>query len=446
VAYKFVDVRDFTPAGRQWTTLGNVTGISQSGNTLTVHLDHGPHPILVFLTSSMFRLRFNPRSDYSTDQSLAVIQTTFSAALQVNVLDEGASYSIDTGVIRVLITKQPYALSVYRGAQLIHGDTPTYNIVHIPGQTVVANFKQYPAGALYVGFGEKAGCTLTKNEFTMTQFNFDNFMYAAPFVPIGTNAGPLNPADPLYSSIPLLIETNPTPSNGRRYSYGIFFDNPAQTYFNIGASDYADMKGMYYFGALYGELNYYFIYGDEVPDVVRQYLGLTGFPPMPPRFVFGYHQGCYGYYSRDILLETARRLRAAQIPADGLHIDVDFQNNYRTFTHSEMKFPGARQMFTDLRNIGLKCSTNITPLVTSNPLDELGNFADYPTRESGKALDIAGQPSGVFIYATRAGQGPSADRFQGLVNYGNNMGSNPFPYPVSTPRSDPTQLGSTGSG
>ena len=45
---------------------------------------------------------------------------------------------------------------------------------------------------------------------------------------------------------------------------------------------------------------------------------------------------------------AAASYRAARIPIDGLHIDVDFQNNYRTFTHSEKKFPDARQYLDGL--------------------------------------------------------------------------------------------------
>ena len=58
-----------------------------------------------------------------------------------------------------------------------------------------------------------------------------------------TTGGPLNPSEPLYCSVPLLIETNPNPVNGGAYSYGLFLDNTAQSYFNVGASDYSNMYG-----------------------------------------------------------------------------------------------------------------------------------------------------------------------------------------------------------
>ena len=99
---------------------------------------------------------------------------------------------------------------------------------------------------------------------------------------------------------------------------------------------------------MYNDLDYYFMAGSSTGDVLRQYTGLTGRAPMPPRYVFGFHQGAYGYFDHNKLSAAANAYRAARIPCDGLHIDVDFQDNYRTFTHSEIKFPNCAQYFANL--------------------------------------------------------------------------------------------------
>ncbi len=422
--YTYVNVTGFTPNNGGWTSLADVTSIAQNGNQFTFTMGSGPAPLLTFLTPAIFRFRFNPAGDYSRDVSVAVVQQDFGA-VDVQMQDNGGAYLLFTDEIRVVITKAPFSLAVYRGGQLIHSDTPAYNVIYIPGQQVVANFKQYPGGAFYYGFGEKAGSTLAKNDFDMTFFNWDNFMYTSGQIPAGQTPGPLNPAEPLYCSVPFLIETNPRPANGAApYSYGIFFDNPAQTFFNIGANDYSDtMGGKYYFGALYGELNYYFIYGADVPGVIDGYTMLTGRPSMPPKYALGYHQGCYGYWDANLVLEAANAYRTNQIPCDGLHIDVDFQDNYRTFTSSNIKFPDAGAFLAQLHGLGFKCSTNITPLITSVPADENGNInAPYPARDSG--LQLGGEPPGAFIYNTYADEGESPVLFNGVVSYGVNTGIN----------------------
>ncbi|HEX9983961.1 MAG TPA: TIM-barrel domain-containing protein [Thermoanaerobaculia bacterium] len=424
--YAYAPANQFTPNLGAWTGLGDVVSLAQNGNQFTFTMSSGPAPLLIFLTPSIFRFRFNPTASYSRDVSVAVVKSDFGS-VNVTMQDTGSMFVLDTGTIRVEITKSPYSLAVYRGNQLLHADTPAYNVVYIPGQQVVANFKVAPSGALYYGFGEKAGSTLAKNNFDMTFFNWDNFIYSQGNVG-GESGGPLNPSEPLYCSVPFLIETNPRPSNGPRYSYGIFLDNPAQTYMNITANDYSDMSGKYYLGALYGDLNYYFVYGAEVPDVIDGYTSLTGRPSLPPKYALGYHQGCYGYWDAGLVLEAAQQYRIAGIPCDGLHIDVDFQDNYRTFTSSNVKFPDAQAVLTQLHEMGFKCSTNITPLITTQ--DDDGQAGNYPALVSGMAL--GGDPPGAFIYNTYAGGGEGGGLFTGTVNYGQNTGINQT-QPVGAP-------------
>lgn len=80
-----------------------------------------------------------------------------------------------------------------------------------------------------------------------------------------------------------------------------------------------------------------------------------------------------------------------------MHIDVDLQvwkcaiyslrsslvkpfsqHKYRTFTVDEAKFPNVQEMFTNLRTKGIKCCTNITPIIS---LDGYGGDDPYPTIE-----------------------------------------------------------------
>jgi len=443
-SYTFVNVDAFTPNSDGWTSLGNIASHSRNGNVFTLTaVDNAVSCQISFLSDSCFRVRFNPAPnfDYSVETSVAVVNRDLGQ-VNLNVTrDDDQALVVETGKLRVEIQLQPYRLLVYRGNQLINADQPGKNLVYIPGQEVIANFKVYPGGARYFGFGEKAGAKLLKNEYTMTFFNYDNYMYSSGPVPSSNMGGPLNPSEALYCSVPLLMENNPAPQGdyaGGAYSYGLFFDNPAQSYINIGTNDYSDMKGKYYFGALYGDLDYYFMAGDDTAEVLEQYTALTGRPTLPPKYVFGYHQGGYGYYSRDILEGVATAYRDARIPIDGLHIDVDFQDNYRTFTTSEMKFPKTPEMMAGLHARGFKCSTNITPLLTDNTLDENGNTTEYAQR---KALaDING-----LIYDTRANQGPNPNLYEGHVSYGSNNGSNPYPVPPLHPEDGSIPLGAYGS-
>lgn len=443
--YPFVTVRDFTPNWGQWTPIGPIASVTRSGNVFTLTPVSGATVVrLSLLSPTCLRVRFNPLPGplYPAEVSPAVVQRTLGAVSPKLLRNDAQALVIDTGAMQVQVELQPYRLSILRGSQVICADEPGYNLVYVPGQRVIANFKSRPEEALYCGFGEKAGAQLLKNLYTMTQFNLDNFIYSSAPLPPDNEGGPLNPSEALYASIPFMLEINPRPAGGGApYCYGLFFDNPGQSYFNMGSNDYSDMSGKYYFGALFGDLDYYVMLGADgtASDVLAQYTTLTGRGPMPPKYALGYHQGAYGYYDRAHVEAAAQAYRNAAIPCDGLHIDVDFQDNYRTFTHSEVKFPDVAGMMAGLHSQGFKCSTNITPLLTDNPLDENRQYTPYLQRQ---ALLQAGG----LIYDTLAGQGPNPQLYRGQVSYGDNAGSNPYPYPPLRPNSaGVTPLGALGN-
>lgn len=432
--FPFVPVNGFTPNTSGWSSVGNIDSWSADSTGRNFTFVFGSRSlVLQLLGPTAFRLRFNPASGatYDHEVSTAVVSRDLGlSSLQASHSQPSASQLvIETGSLTISIGLTPFAVQVYRNGQLIHQDAPGQGVLYIPGQEVIAVMKTTPPGAGYFGLGEKAGSQLAKNNFTFTFFNYDNFTYNGPSL---GDPGPLNPTEPLYCSIPVLVENNPFPSgafSGAPFATGVFLDNPAQTYANVSSNDYSDMSGKYYVGSLYNELDYYFFAGNAVPDILEQYTTLTGRAPMPPRYAFGLHQGAYGYYDRYKLAAAANSYRAARIPCDGLHIDVDFQDNYRTFTHSEEKFPNVGELFNDLHGIGFKMSTNITPIITTNELNQEGVRAPYEQREA--LID-----ANALIYNTRFDAGESPNLYQGGVNYGNNRGNNPYPSPPLQPNRD----------
>jgi alpha-glucosidase len=434
--FPFVPVNGFTPNNSGWSTVGNIASWSPDSTgrrfTFVFGANNACSLYIEVLGPSAYRLRFNPApgATYATENSTAVVTRDLGlAGLKVTTVQPDAqTLRINTGTITIQVALQPFYVQVFKGSQLIGQDAPGQGVLYIPGQQVVAIMKTAPNGANYYGLGEKAGAALQKNQFTYTFFNFDNYTYNGPSE---GQPGPLNPTEPLYCSIPVLIENNPqlnpyNPYAGPPFATGLFLDNPGQTFANVSANDYSDMDGKYYLGALYNELDTYFFAGSGIADILAQYTTLTGRSPMPPRYVFGFHQGAYGYFDRYKLAAAANSYRAARIPCDGLHIDVDFQDNYRTFTHSELKFPNTKELFDDLHGIGFKMSTNITPIITTNVLNQEGVKAPYVQRDALVAANA-------LIYNTRYGSGEDPSLYQGGVNYGINYGNNPYPYPPLQP-------------
>ena len=419
INYTFVQVNEFTPADGHWTSIGKIAEWSydsQENSFLLTAADKDISVKIYILGPAAFQVRFNPlSSDYSTNNSYAVVNRNLGETkvqYQKTEFNGYPTLEVVLDKITLRIGLEPYGIAVYRGSQVINQDTYDYNLVYIPGQEVTACFKSVIPGAGYYGFGEKGGVNLDKNFSTMTFFNYDNFEYNGPneaqgdfypVIPANNEPGPLNVSEPLYNSTPVLLEWNPSPPKtgdfgGSPYAYLIFHDNPGQSYYNLQSNDYTDnMHGRYYFGALYGEMSYYFMAGDDIAGALKQYITLTGAfsgntgstgLAMPPMYALGFQQGCYGYYDRGRLFAAAYGYRANKFPIDGLHIDVDFQDNYRTFTVSNLKFPQVGEMFEELHENGFKCSTNITGIITTNPENDLGKTKPYWGLESGYSQHV----------------------------------------------------------
>ncbi|MCJ8315043.1 MAG: DUF4968 domain-containing protein [Saccharospirillaceae bacterium] len=452
--YGFVQVNDFQPNVEGWNQIGKIIDYQLIDKRTVLLTNHEQMQIqLSFMSPTTMRLRFRPEAtpDYQlNDDSYAVVGKDFQdVTLTLNEVDKGGkTLHINTSQMDVFIGLDQYGLAIFKNGELITEDCLGKNLVY--SNEAVAYLRKSPEAENYYGFGQKAGDQLNKKHFTMTCFNYDNFCYQGSVViPKGNKPGPLNPSEPLYNSIPFMIATGNNTQG--LYSYGIFVDNVGQSYFNMGANDYSDMSGKYYFGSLFNDFDVYFIIGQSdsknkfnpMRSVLDQYATLTGKAALPPKYAFGYQQGGYGYYNKEKLMTIAKQYREANIPIDGLHIDVDFQDNYRTFTISPEKFPNPKEMFDELHGMGFKCSTNITGIISANPLDEKGNRGTpYPARDSfveitqDNEIIIKDNVEVPFIFNTRDQQGVSPDLFIANESYGDNKtaiypnGYNPYSYPT----------------
>jgi alpha-D-xyloside xylohydrolase len=65
-------------------------------------------------------------------------------------------------------------------------------------------------------------------------------------------------------------------------------------------------------------VDYYFIYGPELDEVVHRYRSLTGHTPLFPKWAYGFFQSKDRYVSQQEVLDVAARYRAQHIPIDGI--------------------------------------------------------------------------------------------------------------------------------
>ncbi|KAF4781156.1 hypothetical protein HER10_EVM0008029 [Colletotrichum scovillei] len=227
-----------------------------------------------------------------------------------------------------------------------------------------------PPPAHYLGFGEQGGKTVLKKPTYMNYFCYDNFNYRKVY-----GQGALDDKEPLYHSSPFFLEMNGTPNH--RNVTGLMVDNYSQVAIDLGMNE-SNTIGI---ATRFGTFDAYIMTADNVPKMIWQYTSIVGRPKLKPRFILGHHQGCYGYSKSATVEGIVDGYRTSGIPLDGMHLDVDFQDRYRTFTASESNFGNISDFLNGLRQRGVKCCTNITPILSlresdADPYINLRNFWD----------------------------------------------------------------------
>ncbi|OJD31815.1 glycoside hydrolase family 31 protein [Diplodia corticola] len=280
-------------------------------------------------------------------------------------------------VVELWIQRSPFQITAVRTIKAASITGPPRIPVDIPGHSgraiiwqttenplkyderaTILSVEKHPQ-AKYMGFGGQGGGKLFKDKVYMNYFNFDNMRYNNIYA-----KGPEEAAEPLYHSEPFWIEINRHP--GYASQVASFVDNYSHVCLDIGKTDGRAFR----IGTRFDGFQALFLAGNTTPDITRLYGSLVGKPRLMPRYVLGHHQGCYGYDRQWKVEEAARRYREHGFPLDGMHIDVDLQRGYRTFTIDRARFPAPERMFAELRAHGVRCSTNITPVVRCTPDDE----------------------------------------------------------------------------
>ena len=258
------------------------------------------------------------------------------------ILDKKEKLIVRTENLDIKISKDSFSLAFYeKNGDLIHKDANEaikWNKDEVWAKKITNDKENF------YGLGEKTGF-LNKKGKKYTMWNTDVF------------EAHIESTDPLYISIPFYLATD------RDKSYGIYFDNSYKSFFDFRVNENRE----YSFGAQGGKLDYYFIKGREVKDVIRKYTKITGRMNLPPKWSLGYHQSRYSYGSTEEVKELANKFRENDIPCDVIHLDIHYMDDYRVFTWDENNFPEPEKLMNDLKEDGFKVVNIIDPGVKKDP-------------------------------------------------------------------------------
>ncbi len=142
--------------------------------------------------------------------------------------------------------------------------------------------------------------------------------------------------------------------------YGLLVDNPQKAIWDLGHTDPLTFS----YQAQGGGLQYYVLYGPDLPRLLHTFMELTGFPPLPPRWVFGLLQSRYGYRNREELETTARTFRAKGLPCDALILDVFWFQEMGDMAFQPFDWPDPQGMIAQLKDQGFQLMVIEEPYLT----------------------------------------------------------------------------------
>ena len=141
-----------------------------------------------------------------------------------------------------------------------------------------------------------------------------------------------------------LVQTNTDAVNPFLISskgYGILWDNYSKTIFKDSDSETS------IWSEVGDNIDYYFIYGQDMDEVIAGYRDLSGQVPMYGKWAYGYWQSKEHYEDRSELLDIVKEYRKRRIPIDNIIQDWDYWDgaeNWGQLFFSSKKFPKPAEM------------------------------------------------------------------------------------------------------
>jgi alpha-D-xyloside xylohydrolase len=127
-------------------------------------------------------------------------------------------------------------------------------------------------------------------------------------------------------------------------------------------------------------VDYYFIGGPSMDQVIAGYRRLSGAAPLFPRWAYGYWQSKLAYKSREELLDVAAQYRALHIPIDNIVVDAGWETVFGSRTFSD-QYPDPASMVQSLHDEHVHVMVSIWPLFVpgSSSFDDMQSHGYFVT-------------------------------------------------------------------
>jgi alpha-D-xyloside xylohydrolase len=333
------------------TYLARVDGVERTETELLVHVSSRPEKERwATLAGDMFSVRVSSPGD---------------GVLRVQVLHHvgrvrrGPDFQLTAVATPLLVTESPGELSVVVGNVELRLSKDPWGMTFIDRQTGEAitsspykalGMMDKPgdgrflreqltlrAGELVYGLGERFSA-FARNGQTVDMWNAD----------CGTCS------DKGYKDVPFFVTSR---------GYGVLVNSPAKISFEIGTEQVMRAQ----FAAPGEELDYFFIHGPDLKQVLRRLGQLSGRPALPPVWSFGLWltTSFTTDYDEKTVMEQIDGMRARSIPLHVFHFDCFWMKGHHwcNFQWDDAVFPDPPAMLARLKDKGLHVCVWINPYI-----------------------------------------------------------------------------------
>jgi alpha-D-xyloside xylohydrolase len=350
-----------TGATAQWNPLNPVTGVQQQADGALFQLQSGVMKVQV-CADSIIRLLYSPTSQFPDRPDYVVTKTTWPA-VQWKMQSTDKDVSLVTGRLKVTVNRADGVIvySDLSGKRLMQEGPRTMTPTRVNGEETYraeAPFSIYASREAFYGLGQQqAGIWNYRGE--SVDLSQDNSIIA----------------------VPLMVSSN---------GYGLFWNNTSRSRFNSRF-----VHSLYLSSEVADAIDYYFLYGPELDEVIAEYRELTGAAPMFGKWAYGFWQCKNRYRSQEELLSVAHKYRQLHIPVDNIIQDWFWWTAKGSFIFNK-NYPDPKGMIDDLHRNSFHLMISVWPFfdpgsAVYDEMDKRGFFIDR-TKVAGT------HPAGMALY------------------------------------------------
>jgi alpha-D-xyloside xylohydrolase len=297
----------------------------------------------------------SPQESFSDRESLIVTEK-INDIPQWNVEETNKEIILSTQTIIAHIDKQNYNVAFSRsdGTVLLSENEKNLQPAEVAGEKcyhIKQSFKYSENESLYgLGSYMDGEVRLNGKKVTMLQKNREDV-------------------------VPVIISSN---------KYSIIWDNYSLSEFN-------DVKGSYYLWSnVADEINYFFIYGDNLDHLVSSYRQLTGKAPMYPKWAYGYIQSKQKYNTQDEIVSIVKEFREKKFPLDLIVQDWQYwpEGQWGQKSFNRKNYPDPKKMMEDIHAMNTKIMISIWPNMAQGSPDNTAMKAINGLLKDNAHLDI----------------------------------------------------------